>query len=322
MLVDRALPIALDGESGDLSAFSVLDDLADRARVAFIGEMDHFIAEKYEYRLLCIRYLVSRGWRLFGEELAADRGRRVDEYLRTGNEDLLDPIDESPWFTSGILVNNRQPTDALDDAQKRFMIRVRRAVGTAAATPPPTIRWFGFDADSTNGDYLAAANQADSYEALRPAMAIRERIMHAHLARILAESPGEKIALMAAAAHLLKDDDAVRMPGVGAGPGGALVPSLGHVTANELADGPVLSFWLLHGEGSSANPWLPPPGRLKPAPGTFDEELLARFDRPVLVPVGDDDGLRAVTQMHNIVLHCRFAEQVDAIVFAPEVHPL
>jgi hypothetical protein len=26
--------------------------------------------------------------------------------------------------------------------------------------------------------------------------------------------------------------------------------------------------------------------------------------------------------MHNTVLHCRFAEQVDAIVFAPAVSPL
>jgi hypothetical protein len=40
------------------------------------------------------------------------------------------------------------------------------------------------------------------------------------------------------------------------------------------------------------------------------------------VPVGHDHHRRSVTSMHNQVLHCRFAEQVDAIVFAPQVTPI
>src|SRR4051794_21793879 len=108
-LADRAIAIELDGECGDIEPFAVLDDLASRARIAYVGEMDHFITEKYDYRLLCIRYLVSRGWRWFGEELAADRGERVDEYLRTGDDSLLDPVEEPPWFTTGVLANDRQP---------------------------------------------------------------------------------------------------------------------------------------------------------------------------------------------------------------------
>lgn len=314
MLVDRAMPIELDGVRGDLAPFAVLDDLAARARVAYIGEMDHFIAEKYDYRLLCIRYLASRGWRWFGEELAADRGARADEYLRTGDAALLDPVDEPPWFTTGILANDRQPTAALDAAQARFMQAVRQVV--------PEARWFGFDADSRNRDYLAMANAARTYEELRPAMALRERIMQANIARVLAEDPGRKVALMAAALHLLKDDDAVSAPGAGAGPGGDTEHSIGHHVAHALTDEPVLSFWLLHGEGESANPWLPPPARLRPAPGTVDDDLLARSAGPCLVRVADDRERRTVTQMHNLVLHCRFAEQVDAIVFTPQVSPL
>lgn len=314
MLADEVIPIVLDGERGGIEPFAVLDDLADAATIAYLVEMDHFIAEKYDFRLLCIRYLASRGWQWFGEEIPADRGARYDEYLRTGDDTLLEPIDEPPWFTKGILVNDRQPDSALDDAQRRFLQAVRRSA--------PDARWFGFDADSRNTDYLALANAADTYEALNPAMARREEIMHAHVSSVVNAHPGEKVALMAGSTHLMKDDDLVRASGVGAGPGGGTVRSIGHHVAHELAAGPVLSIWLLHGEGTSANPWLPPPGRLAPQAGTFDAELLARVGEPCLVRVDSDHHRRSVTQMHNLVLQCRFAEQADAIVFAPAVNPL
>lgn len=314
MLADEAIDIELDGERGDLGPFAVLDDLADAARVAYVVEMDHFIAEKYDYRLLCIRYLASRGWTWFGEEIPADRGDRYDAFLRTGDDALLDPADEPPWFTRGILANDRQPDAALDHAQRRFLESVRRVA--------PDVRWFGFDADSRNTDYLALANAADTYEALRPAMARREQIMHAKVADAMAANPGAKVALMAGSTHLLKDDAKARTDGIGAGPGGDTEHSIGHHVAHELTGHPVLSLWLLHGEGTSANPWLPPPGRLTPQAGTFDAELLARRDTPCLVRVDGDHHRRAVTQMHNTVLQCRFADQVDAIVFAPRVSPL
>ena len=293
MLTDRAIPIELDGERGDLAPFAVLDEVADRARIAFIGEMDHFIVEKYAYRLLCIRYLASRGWRLFGEEW---------------------PTDPKPEFTRGILANDRQPTGPLEAAQARFRDALRRLV--------PDAVWFSFDANAEDTDYVELANAAATYEALRPALARREQIMHEKVRRVVADHPDAKVALIAAAQHLLKDDARVRSPGIGAGPGGGTEHSIGHRTAHELTDGPVLSFWLLHGEGTTANPWLPPPGRLEPAAGTFDAELLARVGRPCLVPVGDDHHRRAVTAMNNTVLYCRFSEQVDAIVFAPAVGSL
>lgn len=98
--------------------------------------------------------------------ITADVGRRADAYLRTGDEALLDPVAEPDWFTSGILASIRHPTAALDAAQRRFMIAVRRVA--------PAARWFGFDADATDADYLALANAAAGYDDLRPAMALRE----------------------------------------------------------------------------------------------------------------------------------------------------
>ena len=294
-LADRAIAIELDGEHGDLGPFEVLDDLAAAARVAYIGEMDHFIAEKYEYRLLCIRYLASRGWRVFGEEWPEVEHQRP--------------------FTRGILANERQPDTELDGAQQRFHESLRRVA--------PESRWFSFDADGRDTEYMALASAAESYEALQPAMALRERIMHDKVARAMADDPYAKVALLAAAQHLLKDDDRVHPRAGTSGPGGGTVHSIGHHVAHALTDQPVLSFWFLHGEGTSANPWLPPPCRLAPQAGTFDAELLARHgSSPCLLRVAEDHHRRSVTAMHNTVLQCRFADQVDAIVFAPIVSPL
>lgn len=295
VLSDRAIPIELDGEHGSIDVFAVLDEVADRCRVAYIGEMDHFVAEKLAVRLLVCRYLASRGWTIFGEEWP-------------------EPEHQRP-FRRGVLANGRQPTTALDADQARFHDALHRVV--------PGARWFSFDADGRDTDYVELAEAATTYEELRPAMARREQIMHAKVARVLRDDPGEKVALLAAAQHLLKDDGAVSQPGVGAGPGGGSVHSIGHHVAHELSpDRPVLSFWFLHGRGTTANPWLPPPGRLEPVAGTVDAELLARVGRPCLVPVYDDDEPRTVTAMHNQVLHCRFRDQVDAIVFVPEVSPI
>lgn len=292
MLSDRAIPIEIDG---GLDAFAVLDPLADRCRFAFVGEMDHFIAEKTPARLLVCRYLASRGWRIFGEEWP-------------------DAAHQRP-FRRGVLADAHRPTPALDTDQAHFHEALRRLV--------PGGRWFGFDADSRDHDYVELAEAASTIDELRPAMARREQIMHSKVARVVEEHPGEKVALLAAAQHLLKDDSAVSQPGVGAGPGGGSVASIGHHVTHELSAGtPVLSFWLLHGRGTTANPWLPPPGLLEPVPDSVDAELLAHVGRPCLVPVGDDDRRRTVTAMHNQPMRCRLDQQVDAIVFLPEVSPL
>ena len=294
-LAGRAIPITLDGEHGDIEAFSVLDDLASESRLAFIGEMDHFVAEKRDARLMVCRYLASRGWRLFGEEWPDDEHQLP--------------------FERGILANDRQPISALEADQCRF----REALARAA----PESQWFSFDADSRDLEYVAMAEAATTYEQLRPAMALRERIMQRKVTSVLERYPSEKVALLAAAQHLLKDDSTVVQAGGGAGPGGGLESSLGHHAVHRLSPGrPVLSFWIVHGMGMTANPWLPPPGRLEPAPGSLDAELMATVGVPCLVPVGSDNESRLVTAMHNQPMQCRLAQQVDAIIFIPHVSPL
>jgi erythromycin esterase-like protein len=279
--------------------------------------MDHFVHEKYAFRLRCLRYLVARGWRWFGEELDRRQGERVDAYLRGGPADLLDPIEKPEWYTRGILVQatERHPKAAFDAEQRRFAEAVRVVA--------PGVRWLGFDIGGADTGYLELANAATTYEELQPSMALRERLMHERVAQVLADHPDEKVALFAGSLHLMKDDATVDAPG-GAGPGGDTDDSIGHHVAHVLTpDRPVLSFWMLHGAGTSANPWLPPPGELRSAPGTVDAELAARWSSPCLAVVDPADvERRRVTQMHNLVLRCRLAEQVDGVVFVPRVTPL
>jgi hypothetical protein len=277
--------------------------------------MDHFIAEKSEFRLLCIRYLASRGWRFFGEEVDWRVGQRLDRFLTAGTESMLEPLVEEPWYKTGVLA---APTSRQDDTimqldRVRLVRNVREVV--------PGARWFGFDVGATDADYLAAANAAETYEDLRPVMARRELLIHQRVGEFLRDHPHAKVALMAGSTHLAKDDDAMEAPG-GVGPGGGIVHSVGHHVAHDLTDLPVLSIWFLHGAGHSDNPYLGPPGRLVAAPGTLNAELLDGVGRPCLLRVDDDREWRSITQMHNAVLHCRLAEQVDAIVFAPYVSPI
>lgn len=307
-------PVDLANPDADLSPFAAFDDLAERAQVAFLTEMDHFIAEKSQCRLLLIRYLASKGWKWFGEEVDPRVGRRLDAYLTTGDEAMLEPLVEDPWYTSGVLA---RPAGEHDDvAMQRDRAELLRAVRRAV----PDARWFGFDIGADDADFIGAANAATTYEELGPVMALRERKLHARVDEFVRSHPGEKVALLAGSLHLMKNDDLVTAPGV-TGPSGNGVPSTGHHVA-ATHDGPILSFWFLHGEGTSANPYLPPPGALRPGKQTLNAELLERYDSPVVLRVDDDTTKRRVTHMHNADMTCRLSDQVDGIVWVPKVTPL
>jgi hypothetical protein len=292
----------------DPAAFDIFDDLAERAQVAYLVEMDHCIAEKSAFRLACIRYLASRGWRWFGEEVDPRIGARLDR----GN---YEPLRDEPWYTSGMLASTAGAAIELDIVMQRDRARLVQDVRAAV----PEARWFGFDIGFDDKDYLAAANAADTFEQLNDAMALRERIIHSRVDAFFDAHPGEKVALMAGSLHLAKDDNLVHAPGM-TGPGGGKVPSIGHHVA-AATEGPVLSFWFLHGEGASASPFVPS-GRLRPGKRSFNAELLKRYDEPVVLRVDDDHEERTVTHMHNLDLRCRLSDQVDGIVFAPHVTPL
>ena len=76
----------LGDTTADVEKLSFLDSYLENKRIVYLGEEDHWIHEKSDYRLLLLQYLVSRGWRYIGEELGWSDGIQIDRYLETGEE--------------------------------------------------------------------------------------------------------------------------------------------------------------------------------------------------------------------------------------------
>lgn len=149
-----------DGETVDIEVLSFLDEQLSDKRVAYLVEMNHFIHEKYDFRLLFIRYLVSRGFRVIGEELSWTDGMHVDRYLSTGDPKHLDHVTTYGYkgdirsdrddSATGILSNTGEyPEAELRGEQVRFAEALRRLNKRQAQEA--RLRFFGFDVDYVPG---------------------------------------------------------------------------------------------------------------------------------------------------------------------------
>jgi hypothetical protein len=78
------LPVSPEKSLGERTQ-AMLDRMPAGKRFAFLGEPDHFILEKYPFRLLLTHYLLERGWRHVGMETGRSVGWRVDRYLETAD---------------------------------------------------------------------------------------------------------------------------------------------------------------------------------------------------------------------------------------------
>jgi hypothetical protein len=369
---------------------TVIDQVA-AADVVFLGEANHFVHEKNEFRLWWLRRLAARRPLVVGEELSWSDGRDVAHFLATGDPVHLDRAatfgdhrhvrsdrDDTP---SGVLAasHNAYPTALFKAEQSRFYRALRALPGMHEER-----RFFGFDIDAPGAGYddvaaargspaipaqfwaqlervegetlgaeadrleaaaallpadaeavrvdldaligtlryAALAMSALDYEALRPAMALREELMKNHVERILAGvAPGELVVLMGHAFHLIKDDSAAATAGVG--PGGGVVPSLGHhLVASGLR---AQAVWMLYGEGEDSQPFPDLPRRASYPAGTLNT-LLARHRAPLVLPVPAPHGTppepAAVGHMYNAVVPIDLRAAVDAIHFIPTVTPL
>jgi hypothetical protein len=308
----RTVAIDLDGEQGSIEPFGMLDELADRARFAFLVEPEHCIHERHEFRLLCMRYLASRGWSWFGEEVDWRWGERVDAYVATGDEAMLEPVDDHRWYTSGLLAaaDAAAPHGAMHAEHRRAAQALRRAI--------PDARYFGFDSGGGDDEYLRVANAVTTVEEGQAFMAYREQLMHERVALVATANPTAKIALTAGGAHLAKDDARLQTFGMMSA-GGDRTATIGHHVCHTLTDQPVLAIWLLYGGGRSASPHVPG-GELIVPDGTLNAELARSCAEPALVAVDPDAGSHTFISFGPIT--CDLADQVDAIVFAPEVSPV
>ena len=111
----------LDWRKVDLSKLSVLDEAIKGKRIVYLGEPDHFIHEKNDYRLLFIRYLYEKGFRHIGMEMGVSDGLRMDQHLATGDVTHLDRV--AIFGFHGDQRNDRQDgiPNWTDGSQPEFM---------------------------------------------------------------------------------------------------------------------------------------------------------------------------------------------------------
>ena len=168
----HAVPLSLREQAGSVDKLSVLDDALEGKRIVYLGEEDHWVHEKTDYRMLMLRYLISRGFNTIGEELGFSDGYRIDRYLRTGDESTLCRIatygykgdarqdrDDTP---KGVLTDqaNGYPVEAFRAEQLR-LVRFLRQTNEALAEDQK-LRYFGFDVNA-----VAEGGCTDARELLR-----------------------------------------------------------------------------------------------------------------------------------------------------------
>jgi hypothetical protein len=136
----------------------VLDDCVAGARVVMLGEADHYVEEKYDYRLIVIRYLVEHGFRWIGMEMGYSDGLRVDDYLETGDPARLAQVALYGYQGSARADRDDVPrafasmTDvpfhsAFVAAETSFLSALREV----SEAQDDRLRWFGFDIDPFPG---------------------------------------------------------------------------------------------------------------------------------------------------------------------------
>ncbi len=188
------LPEPFDGTTADIAVLAPLDALVTRADIVALGELNHFVHEKSDFRLFFARYLLSRGWTNFAEELGRSDGVRVDRFYASADTSELDRLpsfghrthlredrDDRP---TGLFRRSFEtyPADLFRAEQGRFYRGLRTAAGDKR------IRHFGFDIDGLpGGSYEDIATRLVPYAHDPGLNEFREA-----LARVPGESAGQE----------------------------------------------------------------------------------------------------------------------------------
>lgn len=212
---------SLEWSETDPTAFAFLDEALKGKRVVFLGESDHFVAERMEFRLLLIRELGRRGFRRIGMEMGLSDAKRMDRFLETGDEKWLDRValygyrgdmrkdrkDEIAGWT-----DNSHPEltrTVLDEA--KWFLRQLRKINEELPEGEPRLKWFGYDLSFRPG-----GGYADAGELLAPHKenALARTIME-RMARVPGESRIEEATRLEALVAMLDErrDELVSMTG-------------------------------------------------------------------------------------------------------------
>lgn len=182
--------VGLDVESWfktELADFTALDKAIEGKRIVYLGEGDHWIREKYDYRLLFIRHLFKKGWRRIGMEMGYSDGKRIDAYLETGDPAFLERValygykgdlrkdrDDRPRGFAGM--DNPTFRKVFWNEERRFLAELRK-LNESIQPGQQRIEWFGFDVDFFPGGGQVDALRLLEDRSSEPAVAeIQQRL--------------------------------------------------------------------------------------------------------------------------------------------------
>ncbi len=191
---------SLNDSTMDIERLSTLDKLLEDKRIVYLGEEDHWVHEKSDYRLLMLRYLISRGWRYIGEELGWSDGIRINRYLETGDESYLERI--ATYGYRGAIRTDRddRPTGILKDSSGNYpesafkaeqlrLTKALRSLNEKLLTTSGGIHFFGFDIDALAGGGYEDITELLSFKPDSPVV----RKLQSLLARVPGETVGQEI---------------------------------------------------------------------------------------------------------------------------------
>jgi hypothetical protein len=142
---------------------AALDSIVTGKRLAFVGEPDHFIHEKYAYRATMLAYIARHGFTRVGEELSRTDGARIDSFIESGDASCLariatygyrgglrDDRDDTPTGVLKDSYGDKYPIAEFRAEQVRFA-EAMRAIASQLDPGTNRLRWFGFDVDALPG---------------------------------------------------------------------------------------------------------------------------------------------------------------------------
>jgi hypothetical protein len=328
------LPVSHEEPLGD-EVQAALDRMLEGKRFVFLGEPDHFIIEKYLFRLVLMQYLFQRGWRHAAMETGRSIGWHVDRYLETGDASLLTMAGAEPPNPMDLAIHDK--TLEFIDAHENSFHEQLRQISESRAQGTTRLRY------SVAAEKRPRVNQDPRGN--RRWWAQREHFLMQSLDAIVDGLSGdEKLILLGHNVHLSKDAANLhfhpqfsnfwglrswlgawgyRMYFKLAGWPTKMGDSVG-AHMHRRFPGQVLSIWMLYGQGSLMTPKGPRNVRLR---SDTVESLLAQVGDRFLLPLNDvDPQAKAILSHANIrsaggeYASADLTAQADAIYFAREVH--
>jgi len=160
----RLDPATYAARTTDAGRLAAIDRLFDGTRCIFIGEANHFVHEKSDYRIWWLRRLAARHRIVVGEELGCIDGRRVANYLADGDESHLDGLATFGDERHRRADRDDRPTGVLRASFDVYPSRLFKAEQTRfyrALRDSGVTRFHGIDIDAPGNGYAEIAAASD-----------------------------------------------------------------------------------------------------------------------------------------------------------------